>query len=354
MWVKAIFSSPFSGPIKRISIRQLDTGNYQVTEFDGKQERHRNISPKVAEHLLEELKPKFKQLQIYEEETMTQLLTSKKGHQTVIKSPLVTKAAPKAHNRSRGTILQEGTPYPFLQKVGIQNRDGSIKPKERKKWNQINQFLALVEPVVKKLPKKKLHIVDFGCGRGHLTFAIDYLVNDLLDLEATIIGLDLKKELIESLQPLSSDRLHFAVGDIAHYSPDTPPDMVICLHACDKATDWALFKAIQWDAKAILAAPCCQQYGLNTIDSAPLKALFRHGAIKERINALATDAARAELLEIMGYQTDIIEFIPTEHTPKNLLIRAIKRSKKKDSADLDTLCHSLNLTPFLATLLQEF
>lgn len=351
MWVKAIFSSPFAGPIKRISIRQLDSGQYQVTEFDGKQERHRNVSPKVAEQLLDELKPNFKQIQLYDQETMTQLLQNKKGRQTLIKSPLKAKAIPKPHNRQKGTLLQEGTPYPFLQKLGIQNLDGTIKVKERKKWNQINQFLAIIEPVVKKLPLEKLHIVDFGCGRGHLTLALDYLLHDHMHLEASVVGLDLKRDLIESIQPLSSKRVTFAVGDIANYSSDTPPDMVICLHACDKATDWALFRAIQWGAKAILAVPCCQQAGLDTIDSTPLKALLRHGAIKERINALATDAARAELLEMMGYQTDIIEFIETEHTPKNLLIRALKRPKKKGSADYDALCQALNIHPFLGSLL---
>ncbi len=342
MFTKAILSSPISGDILRIAIRQLPDQKYQVSYFDQKQVKHKNVSAIRAQELLEELKSNFRQVQIYEEDEMIQILTSKKGKQTTLRKALKEKEQIKPHNRLKNYLLEEDTPHPFLIELGIQNQDGSIKRDRRDKFVQINQYLRLVEPLLTHL-KKGSHILDLACGRGYLTFGLDYLVNGLKKMDIKIVGVDNQKKFIDELNKITTGNLSFCSGDISTYEPETLPDMVISLHACNKATDLVLCKAISWKAKVILAVPCCHQEGLKSIKSDSLKALLKHGVIKERLSALATDAVRSEILQTVGYQADIIEFIPTEHTPKNLMIKAVYTGKTKSDRDLKNLLEALSL-----------
>jgi SAM-dependent methyltransferase len=213
--------------------------------------------------------------------------------------------------------------------------EGRIIKSKYDKFKQINRFLEFIEDILPYLDKtKELTILDFGCGKSYLTFAMYYYLKELKAYPIRVIGLDLKKQVIKDCNKLAErfgyDKLKFYEGDIASYEGVEQVDMVVTLHACDKATDYALHKAVQWDAKVILSVPCCQHELNSQIESELLKPLFRYGLIQERMAALATDALRAEVLELVGYKTQILEFIDMEHTPKNILIRAVKKQHSKD------------------------
>jgi SAM-dependent methyltransferase len=244
------------------------------------------------------------------------------------------------HNREESYVLAEGTPVPFLQDLGIMTGDGKIAKAKYDKYKQINRFLEFIEDILPSLDKnRELTIIDFGCGKSYLTFAMYYYLKELKGYDIQVIGLDLKKDVIEHCNQLAKryqyDKLNFLVGDIASYNGVDKVDMVVSLHACDTATDYALFKAIRWNAEVILSVPCCQHELNNQIKNEVLNPILHYGIIKERIAALATDALRAELLEAAGYKTQILEFIDMEHTPKNLLIRGVKKANKSDNINND-------------------
>jgi SAM-dependent methyltransferase len=222
-----------------------------------------------------------------------------------------------------------------LIELGVMTKEGKIVNAKYDKFKQINRFLEFIEDVLPFLDKtREQTILDFGCGKSYLTFAMYYYLKELKGYRIRIIGLDLKKQVIEECNELARrfgyDELTFCEGDIASYEGVRQVDMVVSLHACDKATDYALYKAVQWDAKVILSVPCCQHELNAQMNNEIMKPLFRYGLIKERMAALATDALRAEVLELVGYKTQILEFIDMEHTPKNILIRGIKRQKQNN------------------------
>jgi SAM-dependent methyltransferase len=234
-----------------------------------------------------------------------------------------------SHNRQKNYILKEGTHIPFLIALGVMTQDGKVIAKKYDKFRQVNRFLEMIQDVVEYLPKNRpIEIVDFGCGKAYLTFALYHYLRNLSSLPVHITGLDLKQEVIASCQKLAVELgyedLHFKMGDINHYNPAGKIDLVITLHACDTATDAALAKAVDWKAEVILCVPCCQHELYGQIKNQELTSLLSHGILRERFSALVTDAARAELLTGAGYETQILEFIDMEHTPKNLLLRAIK------------------------------
>ena len=222
----------------------------------------------------------------------------------------------------------------------------------------MNRFLEFIEDIVPELPKdRESVIIDFGCGKSYLTFAMYYYLHELKHYDVRIIGLDLKADVIAHCQRLAEEygyeKLSFLTGDIADYDGVDHVDMVVTLHACDTATDYALDKAVRWGAKVILSVPCCQHEVNGQIQNDLLQPVLKYGLIKERMSALLTDAIRANLLEEAGYQVQVLEFIDMEHTPKNILLRAVRTGKKKRSEDLTGLLKQLHISPTLERLMRE-
>lgn len=235
-----------------------------------------------------------------------------------------------SHNRKKRYILEEGRPVPFLVDLGVQTKEGKVITSRYDKFRQINRFLEFIEDIWPLLPKDRpVHIIDFGCGKSYLTFAMYYYLHELKGLTLEVTGLDLKKDVIVHCNELAKkyhyEGLSFLHGDIADYTGTDSADMVVTLHACDTATDYALYKAMKWHAGVILSVPCCQHEVNKQIACEPLEGALKYGLIKERLSALFTDALRADLLEENGYDTQVLEFIDMEHTPKKILLRAVRR-----------------------------
>lgn len=240
-----------------------------------------------------------------------------------------------SHNRTKKYVLPQNKPVDFLVELGVMTVEGKVKDKKYDKFRQINRFLEFVEDIADKLPDdREITILDFGCGKSYLTFAIYYYLHEMKKMDVRIIGLDLKKDVIEKCnrlkEKLNYEKLTFLNGDIADYNELSKVDMVVTLHACDTATDYALAKAVAWNAKVILSVPCCQHELNKQIKCETLQPVLKYGLLKERMSALFTDGLRASLLEQQGYNVQILEFIDMEHTPKNILIRAVKNSKKNN------------------------
>lgn len=326
---------------------------YQVSEFVGRKVLHSNhgaadVKKKIIDYMTED----FKQAQINMTDAAATILSSKsktltckykKAGQLKVQSDL-------SHNRTKKYIIQEGKPVAFMIDLGVMGQDGKIIRTRYDKFRQINRFLEYIEDILPKLDKEReLTIIDFGCGKSYLTFAMYYYLKELKGYNIRIIGLDLKADVIEHCNELRTrygyDKLDFYVGDIATYKDVDKVDMVVTLHACDTATDYALAKAVKWGAEVILSVPCCQHEANRTIKSDILSPVMDYGILKERMAAIVTDAARAKLLTANGYDTQILEFIDMEHTPKNLLIRAVKSSKEDISAREKTkdMLEALNL-----------
>lgn len=329
---------------------------FQETIYRGKQVFHSNYTAEeIKERLLSYIENDFKQGELVSLDWFCTVLVSKKGKVTIKKKRVAKKNGNEAvneqannavsrkealqHNRTKQYILEEGKPVDFLVGLGVQTPDGKIVKSHYDKFRQINRYLEFIEDILKKLPTDRpVRIIDFGCGKSYLTFAMYYYLHELKGRDVRVTGLDLKEDVIDLCNKLAEEyryeHLHFEKGDISTYEGEQAVDMVVTLHACDTATDYALHKAVQWGAEVILAVPCCQHEVNKQIESEELKQILKYGLIKEKISALITDAVRANLLEEKGYETQILEFIDMEHTPKNLLIRAVKkagmRPKKND------------------------
>ena len=321
---------------QKIRIRPVRVGGqlmYQSASYTGTQVFHRNMSAsEAAEKLRSCMAGEYKQAQIRTLGEEITLLSGKKGRMTLRSRKIQQEAAPdQTHNRTKHYILEEGQPVPFLIDLGVMTGEGRIVRARYDKFRQINRFLEFIEDILTELPSDRpVRIIDFGCGKSYLTFAMYYYLKVLKGYDLQITGLDLKKSVIEHCNALAEkygyEGLSFLCGDIADYEC-AGADMVVTLHACDTATDYALYKAIRWQAGVILSVPCCQHELNRTMDCEPLAGAFRYGIIRERTAALMTDAMRAQLLEQQGYKTQLLEFIDMEHTPKNILIRAIRQQK---------------------------
>lgn len=315
---------------------------YQLSEHTKQKVFHRNLHPKACVEFIQAAFQNYKQGMFVLEDCQYHILVSNQNKMTVIKKELQTKElCTLTHNRSKNYVLPEGVKVPFLIALGIMTNDGKVVAKKYDKFRQINRFLEMVRDVIDVLPKDCcLKIIDFGCGKAYLTFALYHYLHDIEKREIEITGLDLKNDVIVSCQQLAKELnlegLTFKVGDINHFECHEKVDLMISLHACDTATDAALEKAIRWNTSVILCVPCCQHELYPQIHSNKLNTLLRHGILKERMAALATDAARADLLTLLGYEVQILEFIDMEHTPKNLLLRAVKgvsNEKKKQAKE---------------------
>ena len=334
---------------------------FQCEAHKNNQVFHENHEATEAVNVLAEYMCQFKQMQMETKKFRYTVLVSKKGKVTIQKKQqsCCMKEVDLSHNRSKKYILQEGTPVPFLQDLGVMTSDGKIVRTKFDKFRQINRFLEFIEDILPQLSKnREVTILDFGCGKSYLTFAMYYYLHELKKYDVRIIGLDLKTDVIRHCNELSEKygyrKLKFLEGNIADYTGVEEVDMVVTLHACDTATDFALDKAVGWNAKVILSVPCCQHELNGQMKSDTLEPLMKYGLIKERMAALVTDALRAEYLENCGYDAHILEFIDMEHTPKNILIRAVKTGKKKGNLGKIRECEAfLHVDPMLGRLLKE-
>lgn len=355
------------GPSK-VKIRPVklkDQICYQASALEGTKVFHKNYDrEQMLAYLEAELSGNFGQLQCQGALMDGVVLVSKKGKMTIKEKHHAVRenVQIQAHNRVKQYILKEGIPVPFLTDLGVMTEKGKIITSRYDKFRQINRFLEFIEDILPRLAKdREVTILDFGCGKSYLTFAMYYYLKELKGYDVNIIGLDLKTDVIEKCNGLAQkygyEKLHFYQGDIADYEGVSAVDMVVTLHACDTATDFALAKAVEWGAQVILSVPCCQHEVNKQIRNELLEPVLHYGILKERMSALITDAVRANLLESKGYETQILEFIDMEHTPKNLLIRAVKKGKTAQAENtakttrLDEMIKELNIHPTLEQLL---
>ena len=352
------------GGVTKVKIRPMLVKEkliFQFEAFENNQAFHENVSAEEAVIKVQKYMELFKQLQMMTKTVNYTILVSKKGKVTVQKKGVKgeVKKVDLSHNRSKKYILEEGVKVPFLYDLGVQTADGKIVKSRFDKFRQINRFLEFIEDILPQLAKdKEVTILDFGCGKSYLTFAMYYYLHELKGYDIRIIGLDLKKDVIRLCNELSEkygyEKLKFLEGNIADYTGVDEVDMVVTLHACDTATDFALEKAVGWNAKVILSVPCCQHELNGQIQNDMLAPVLKYGLIKERMAALITDALRAEYLEGEGYDAQILEFIDMEHTPKNILIRAVKTGKKKANKEEIKNCEKqLHVSPMLGRLLED-
>ena len=350
--------------VKKVKVRPIlkkDVLLFQCEAHQNNQVFHENYEAEAAVEVLGTYMEQFKQMQLETKTFRYTVLVSKKGKVTIQKKQQsgCVKEVDLSHNRTKKYILQEGVAVPFLQDLGVMTSEGKIVRTKFDKFRQINRFLEFIEDILPQLAKdREVTILDFGCGKSYLTFAMYYYLHELKKYNVRIIGLDLKTDVIRHCNELSEKygykKLKFLEGNIADYTGVDEVDMVVTLHACDTATDFALDKAVGWNAKVILSVPCCQHELNGQIHNETLEPLFKYGLIKERMAALVTDAIRAEYLESCGYDAQILEFIDMEHTPKNILIRAVKTGKKKANQDRIKKCEEfLHIDPMLGRLLKE-
>lgn len=370
-----ILSNPVSPEaVSKIKVRPvLLKGEllFQETQYRKNQVFHANYKKTdIKERLILNMRERFRQMEVTTLTEKATVLVSKKGKVTVKRKRIAAEAGYGSvtglmadgqlqHDRKKKYILEEGRPVDFLVGLGVQTKDGRIVKSRYDKFKQINRYLEFIEDVLQQLPQERtVRIVDFGCGKSYLTFAMYYYLHELQGYDVRVTGLDLKEDVITLCNRLAEeyhyDGLHFEQGDISTYEGETAVDMVVSLHACDTATDYALEKAVKWGAKVIMAVPCCQHEINRQLQCGELQQILKYGVVKERIAALVTDAVRANLLEQQGYDTQILEFIDMEHTPKNLLIRAVrKEGMHKKTGEIKNLTELLHISPTLLTLLQK-
>lgn len=370
--IRVILSNPSSkdGVIKICARPMLKNKSllFQIEEYTKTQVFHKNLTAGDAgSYLTGKLSSdtssqtaSFKNALVETQSFTANVLVSKKGTITIKKKMNASAKQPKislSHNRKKKYILEEGIPVPFLIDLGVMTQNGNIVNAHYDKFRQINRFLEYIEDILPSLPTdRELRILDFGCGKSYLTFAIYYYLKILKGYPVRITGLDLKEDVIRHCNELAVkygyDKLEFLCGDIAYYDGCSQVDMVVTLHACDTATDYALAKAVGWGAKVILSVPCCQHELNKQMKNDLLSPVLHYGILKERMAALMTDGLRAQILEANGYRTQILEFIDMAHTPKNLLIRAVYNGHCADNKDqINELLAAFDVNPTLYRLL---
>lgn len=369
-FVQAVFSGRAPNPYLKITIRPVVLKQGRVRQFsfwDGQQDVVKNVEVDDAATTLADLFPlAWKSITVQTTNEDFSIQFSKKGKAILHRHPRPTpRTTPElSHDRSKETALSPETSAPFLQALGMMTHDGRVKADQQRKFRQINQFLQLIEATMtlKNRGVEPLHLIDFGCGSAYLTFAAYHYFNDVLGIPTTLTGVDIKTHLIErhrqTSQQLGWERMQFHDNRIISYQPDTPPDVVLALHACDTATDEALAQAVRWQSRYIFAAPCCHHHLQVQLTRQPppdpFGPVLGDGILRERLGDILTDSFRAQLLRVRGYKTDVIEFIETQHTPRNLLIRGEFRESGeniKAREQYEALKAFWRVTPYLERLL---
>ncbi|MBQ9708912.1 MAG: SAM-dependent methyltransferase [Firmicutes bacterium] len=351
---------------KRITLRPVMLRGEVMVQAElqyDKKVTHSNISYyEAVDFLTEKIRDEFKQINILTETEDIQILANKpdKPHITVSHPETPRQAVSLDHNRRKQYIIREGKPCDFLIKLGVMDEKGHVFDKHYSKFRQINRFLEIVDDAMESLPKDRtLRIIDFGCGKSYLTFGLYYYLKVLQNRDVEITGLDLKEDVIEFCakvaKELNYSGLRFQTGDIADYRSDGA-DMVVTLHACDTATDYALINAVGWNSSVILSVPCCQHQLFSQIENETAQPMLKHGIIKDKFTELLTDGLRGLKLEAKGYSVDMIEFTSMEHTSKNIMIRAIldehatSASKEKAQAEYEALRDLYKVIPEIDSL----
>ncbi len=348
---------------KRVTLTKRGLA-WQLERFRNDQAFHENVEQEELLPMLAQLMEHFKQLNAWDPEHQYSLKRTKKGKPLFNRRRCLLKPRQQAgHDREKNYLLREGEVVPPLVDMGVFTKEGKVVRTMYDKYRQINRFLELVNDEMDRFPADKpLHIIDFGCGKSYLTFILYYYLVQVRGMDVSITGLDLKAAVIgrcnAAAEKYGYDKLHFELGDINGYTPDGPVDMVITLHACDTATDYALYNAVTWDVKLILSVPCCQHEVNAQMQAERLSLFTRYGLIQERMAALFTDAARADLLTYRGYSTQVVEFIDMAHTPKNILLRARKAdlpesARQKALEEVRTAMEEFHVKPTLYRLLAE-
>ena len=337
---------------------------YQVEKYTDKQVFHENIEIEdLRDYLLDYMENSYKQLAAWSENNTFDLKISKKGKVFLGKknannSNLIN----KDHNKKKNYILEEGMIIEPLIDLGVFTKEGKVVKSKYDKYKQINRFVEIIDDEIKKNDYKELTILDFGCGKSYLTFILYYYFVEIKKINVKMIGLDLKEDVIKKCNEVAKrykyDNLHFELGDINGYKYNNKVDIVITLHACDTATDYALYNAVKWNAKMIFSVPCCQHELNHQMKPENLNILTRYGIVQERVAALMTDAVRGNLLEAVGYKTQLLEFIDIAHSPKNILIRASKSNISKQKiekslTEVEKLREEFNFNPTLYNLLKQ-
>ena len=367
--IKLVISNKLNKDVKYNKITFVlkeDKSNkyYQIEQYTDKQVFHENIKfDELAENLEQVIAGQYKQVSAWSNNTTFDMKISKKGKVFLGKKKSNNeKLANKSHNREKNYILKEGMIIEPLIDLGVFTKEGKVVKSKYDKYKQINRFVEIIDDEIKKNDYKELTILDFGCGKSYLTFVLYYYFVEIKKIDVKMIGLDLKEDVIKKCNDIAKrykyDNLSFELGDINGFKYNNKVDMVITLHACDTATDYALFNAIKWNSKMIFSVPCCQHEFNHQMKSEELSILTKYGIIQERVAALMTDAVRANLLECMGYKTQLLEFIDIAHSPKNILIRAAKgkvsKEKKQEALnEINRLKDQFNLEPTLYRLLEK-
>lgn len=373
--IRIVFSNKSNKEYKynkvKINFAQIKDRNlYQVEKFTDKQVFHENIEKEELASVIEGMMKNFKQMASISAEYNFDMRISKKGKIFFSKHAQTNNVKLKSsHNKKKNYILQEGMIIPPLIDLGVFTKEGKVINSKYDKFKQINRFVEIIDDEIKKIEKdycedreKVLHILDFGCGKSYLTFILYYYFTEIKKINVKITGLDLKEDVIKNCNKIAEsygyNNLKFELGDINGYKYENNVDMVITLHACDTATDYALFNAINWNAKMIFSVPCCQHEINSTMKPEKLKLISKYGIIQERVSALFTDSIRANILECMGYKTQLLEFIDIAHSPKNILIRAVKSNvseakKKRSLEEIEAMKNEFKFEQTLYSLLIE-
>jgi SAM-dependent methyltransferase len=341
-------SSPEIPP--RIVVRPFTSRQqreFQWIQSFADRQTHENLSAEASVQRLAELAgPSYRHVHLFTTRQDVTVRISRGGDCRVSTSPPTKAPALETHDRPKRHLLPAGQPCPFLEALGVMTAHGHVRSARQQKFRQINRFLEFVEDVYPELPAEgPLQVVDFGCGLSYLTFAVQHLLASVHGRAVQILGVDRNRRVIDRARALARELsltgLEFRVGEIDEPLGLTQVNLAVSLHACDTATDAALAQAISLKADVILAAPCCQHEVAPQLCGAAVSLLTEHGILRERLGALVTDALRAALLERAAYRTRVIEFVETEHTPKNLLLRAVRRRQPVDVGDWDRRIHSL-------------
>jgi SAM-dependent methyltransferase len=337
---------------------------FQLEKYTEKQVFHENIEEdKLTETVSLYFPEAFKQLNAFTAETDYDIKAGKKGNLAISRKNVTGKQIViSGNNRKKKYILDEGMDIPVFRELGIFTSEGKVVRSMYDKFRQMNRFIEIVDDVLKNHKGNSINIIDFGCGKSYLTFLLYYYIVEIRHMKPRIVGLDLKEQVINNCNALAEKYgykdLSFEIGNINGYKADMKVDMVVTLHACDTATDFALYNAICWNADYILSVPCCQHEVNKQIHSDKLSALTKYGIVKERTSALITDAIRGCVLESCGYKTDLMEFINIEHSPKNILIRSVKKNissdkREKSRVEAESICREFGITQTLMELTAE-
>lgn len=348
-----------------INLKETNKGKfYQIEKFTDKQVFHENIDiESINEKVYECLNGNYKQISAWSDNYTYDMKISKKGKVFLGKKKSDnSKVVKKGHNKEKNYILKEGMIIEPLIDLGVFTKEGKVINSKYDKYKQINRFIEIIDDEIKKNDYKELTILDFGCGKSYLTFVLYYYFVKIKNINVKMIGLDLKEDVIKKCNEIAKrynyDNLHFELGDINGFKYNNKVDMVITLHACDTATDYALYNAVKWNSKMIFSVPCCQHEFNAQMESDELSILTKYGIVQERIAALMTDSVRANLLECAGYKTQLLEFIDISHSPKNILIRASKSNvskekREKSIKEVNNLVEKFNFKPTLLNLLKS-